>query len=632
MKPNLPHPVITALLLAGIMAWLVINGMSGVSVASSWRGLAGDWLPTTGLPIQRDSARAVSVGNWVYVLGGRTAANEAESTVLRAQSRTDGTLDPWITTTSLPGGMHSHAVVSSAQRIYIVGGFNGFPQQSVHSAAVGTNGSLSQWRTERPLPTARYASAAIATGDSIYVFGGYGNQPLSDVWRARIGADGVLGTWETDRNLITPLYRHAAVTHNGAIYIIGGRPTTTSISRKVYRAAIQSDGALGIWTEVGSDLLPEARVDHASFVAGDKLYVAGGTDGSAAKATVYVFQFAGDTLTRLTPDGSLPGARYRSAAALSPRGYAYIAGGLDEGNQRQDNVYFAQLIVFDRRFFLPLILKDYVPPDPAMTATATGTASPTATLTRTPTVTLTPTSTETATQTRTPTATGSITLTPTVTETTTRTPTSTQTATQTPTVTATPTQTPTSTQTATATATPTGTPLVDLEVRKSASPTTVSRGGELAFEIRVRNKGQATALNVVIDDTLPDGVTYLNAAGNGFLCGVKPNFHVTCTRAILLGTGSGGGDWQTITINTVVDDTAGAALVNKVDVSSSTTDADTSDNHAEVSVTVTTVQQLLLPWPNLTIPMPALPTVTWPRLILPAIVVPPIDLMPNTRR
>ncbi len=458
----------------------------------------------------------------------------------------------------------------------------------------------------------------------LYVLGGLRiSDVLDTVYRARIRADGTLDPWTLTEALHTPLYRHTAVVHNGAIYVIGGRPTTTSVSRKVYRSVIRSDGSgsLGEWTEVGTDLLPEDRADHASFVAGDKLYVAGGTDGNAAQATVYVFQL-GATVTRLTPDGLLPRSRYRAAAALSPLGYAYIAGGLDEANQRQDSVYFTQLIVFDHQLFLPLTLKDYAPSTPSGTATPTRTASPTTTLTRTPTATLTPTGTGTATQTRTPTATGSTT------------PTLTETATRTPTVTATPTKTPTptSTQTATTTATATGTPMADLEVRKSASPTTVSRGSELAFEIRVRNKGQATALNVVVDDTLPDGVTYLNAVGNGFLCGVKPNFHVICTRAILLGTGAGGGDWQTITINTVVDAAAGNSLVNKVDVSSSTTDADTSDNHAEVTVTVAPIQQLLLLVPTLAIPMPALPTVTWPRFTLPAIVLPPIDLLPDIRR
>lgn len=589
MKMHSRHLAVTMLLLAGLTAWLALSEMPGRSSASSWKDIGGEWLSTTELPSQRDSARAVSIGNWVYVLGGRTVANEAESTVLHAAIRVDGELDSWTVTTPLPSGMHSHTVVSSAQRIYVIGGFNGFPQQNIYSTVVGSDGGLSQWRTEKPLPGARYALAAIATSDSIYVLGGYGNQPLSDVWRARIGTDGVLGTWETDRTLITSLYRHTAVVHNGAIYVIGGRPTTTSVSRRIYRTVIQSDGTLGAWQDLG-ELLPEGRADHASFVAGGKLYVAGGTNGAAAQATVYVFQFVGDTLTQLTPDGVLPQPRYRAAAALSPLGYAYIAGGLDESNQQRDTVYFAQLIAFNQRSFLPLLLKDFVPSTPSVTATPTrtptGTTSPTPTLTRTPTATPSPTGTGTATATRTPTATATGSATPT--------PTATETATKTPTPTASP----------TALHTFQGRVVLQLSGEPVAGLRSVELWGSTLPDARATRLSDATTdsegwfrletgqifsyyhIWLEIDSSLP----YQPAFAVAGLGGVTVN-----------------NQWIKYT-----NPLPGAHVGNVFAVASKT--------------------QTCLPLPTFALPMPVLPIAAWPTVTLPNIVWPPIDLAPTLRR
>ncbi|WP_343426559.1 hypothetical protein [Candidatus Amarolinea dominans] len=63
----------------------------------------------------------------------------------------------------------------------------------------------------------------------------------------------------------TPLYRLNAVVSNNAIYVIGGRPSTTTISRKIYRSVRSNGGALGNWVEMGSDILPEARADAVSL-------------------------------------------------------------------------------------------------------------------------------------------------------------------------------------------------------------------------------------------------------------------------------------------------------------------------------------------------------------------------------
>ena len=58
-----------------------------------------------------------------------------------------------------------------------------------------------------------------------------------------------------------------------------------------------------------------------------------------------------------------------------------------------------------------------------------------------------------------------------------------------------------------------GTPALD--ITKTADHDTVTVGDEIAYTITVTNTGDAEAENVVVTDTLPEGVTYLESTGNG---------------------------------------------------------------------------------------------------------------------
>jgi uncharacterized repeat protein (TIGR01451 family) len=157
---------------------------------------------------------------------------------------------------------------------------------------------------------------------------------------------------------------------------------------------------------------------------------------------------------------------------------------------------------------------DVVPP-PAPTAT------PTATPTTTPTATATPTDTPTNTATATPTPTA----TATATETPTNTPTGTATVTPTGTLTATPTE----------TLTPTQTPVpgsADLVVAKSGSPNPIAQGQTLTYTIPVRNDGPAVATALTLTDTLPAGLTFVDAAANQGSCGFSSGT-ITCNLGTL---------------------------------------------------------------------------------------------------
>ncbi len=457
-----------------------------------------------------DSAAAVTVGNCLYLIGGRNSQGMPVNGVHLARIDANGSPGSWQAVSStLPKPLYSHAAVAVDNRIYVVGGYSGAYEGAAYVATVGTDGALAGWQTVASLPEGerRATHAMVAADGFLYVLGGLRiSDVLDTVYRTRIRADGTLESWTADRSLPSPLYRHTAVVYNHAVYVIGGRPNATSVSRKVYRAVIQNDGALGPWEEVGNNLLPGARADHVSFVVGDKLSVVGGFDGVAAQSTVYVFRL-GDTVTQLDDAAPLPQPRYRAAGALSPLRYAYVAGGLDGSNQSQNTVYFTRLATFARQRYLPLLLIKYAEPMPPVTVTPTRTAtvSPPAT----------------ATATRTATAT---------------TPAATPTRTGTPTLTATPSVTAAVTGTVTPTPTTSVQPAeADVEIEKQANPTAVSPLATVTFEVKVRNRGQGDALNVLMDDTLPTQLEVLLPIDGegGFVCIATTPTQVLCTKTVL---------------------------------------------------------------------------------------------------
>jgi len=571
------------------------------------------WTTRIALPETFDSATAVSVGNWLFVIGGRDSQGQSLTTVRRAPLNVDGSIGAWqAVATVLPKGLYGHTATVNNHHIYVMGGYaNGTYERAVYVTTVNPNdGSLSGWQATVELPAGqeRITHAAVASNEYIYALGGYRvSAALSSVCRARIQANGMLANWSCEQTLPSTLYRLGAVATDNAIYVVGGRRSPNDPpSRRIYRAVIQPDGSLSAWTDLGA-LLPEGRADAVTVEEQGRLLVIGGTtNGTISENTVYVFAL-GFRPTYLGLGPPLPAARHRAAGVFSARHDVYVIGGLN-GSTQQNTTFQARV---DRRQWLPSVSRQNTP-----TATRTPTRTPTTT--RTPTSTQTPTGTPTQTPTGTPTRTSTATRTPTPTPTSgvpasaTPTPTSGVSASATPTPTSdapTATSTPTpKPQTDTPTPTPTVTPAsgADVAITKTADRTTVPPLGTIHYTIVVTNNGPQTALNLYITDTLPANVMPPIAPPIG--C-TRSGSELHCAQSQL----NAGGAFS-IEFNVIVTPGAAGTLTNHVQVDASTTDPDVTNNHAQVDVAVTSFLRKHRPLP--------LPTVTFPPIALPSIIIP----------
>jgi hypothetical protein len=247
---------------------------------------------------------------------------------------------PWGTEAlTTPAARYGQASVVYGSHVYISGGFNGVAFSSaVYLSALGAGGALSPWEPAGFLPAARYGHQLLAAKGRLYLLGGYDAAGShAEVWSADISSLGVVGTWTPETPLPNALYFHAAALAGGKIYVSGGYASGSGVQGTIYRAEVGDDGALGGWT--APDSLPAPRYSHTMTLVAGRLYVAGGKDGAAARSEVWATQLspAAELPASWTEYTPLPSPRF-GHAALASANRLYILGG-SNGSAAQAQVF-----------------------------------------------------------------------------------------------------------------------------------------------------------------------------------------------------------------------------------------------------------------------------------------------------
>jgi uncharacterized repeat protein (TIGR01451 family) len=115
-----------------------------------------------------------------------------------------------------------------------------------------------------------------------------------------------------------------------------------------------------------------------------------------------------------------------------------------------------------------------------------------------------------------------------------------------------------------------------LSILITAWPEPVGTGSLLTYTLRLSNLGPSTAHDVTVKDTLPVGVNFVSAIGNGWTCADDAGL-VTC-HSIDLAAGS-----LTLLKIQVNAPSALGNLVNSVEAATTAIDPVLSNNSAEVN-------------------------------------------------
>jgi len=183
-----------------------------------------------------------------------------------------GTEGYWIERSQMPEPLSQHAAVTIGNTIYVTGGrTNGSPSQATRQNLWAYDILDNQWTTTLPAMSApREDHASVAIGDTLWVFGGRNHDEMVasvDFW--------VVGSsqWQHAGQMPMPREGLGAVTVNGMIYLIGGKSSHAMWAPPVTRVD-QFNPQTGEWSV--TDTLNQARVGFAWAAHGDTIMCAGG--------------------------------------------------------------------------------------------------------------------------------------------------------------------------------------------------------------------------------------------------------------------------------------------------------------------------------------------------------------------
>ncbi len=324
-------------------------------------GTLGSWTATSSLPVGLDYATSVAYNGYVYEIGGYGPTAVVDYASLQSIPRigqyskildltdnySNGTVDGWSTTTSLPGAVWYATSVAYNSYLYEIGGvIGGGASTSVTYAAINSNGTLGTWSATTALPVATEYATSIVNNGYVYEIGGLGSSAVATVYYAPINSNGTLGAWTTTASLLNATYSATSVVNNGYVYEIGGYIPGTGYSSIVDYAPINSNGTLGSW--VATTSLPTATFRATSVVYNNYVYEIGGYTGSGGTGIGYssIVDYApinsNGTLGSWVATTSLPTAT-AIATSIVYNGYVYEIGGMNSSNALLDTVDYAPI-------------------------------------------------------------------------------------------------------------------------------------------------------------------------------------------------------------------------------------------------------------------------------------------------
>jgi hypothetical protein len=280
----------------------------------------------------RIAPATVTIGDWLYLIGGSSGGGPWASIESVSLSRLDKFVDAGFALTYRRAGA---AAVTNGNFVHLVGG------TSPIGEAIGFDkGALvGKFTQNSSLPDPQAGDSCMAAiGPYLYIIGGNfvtANQasitPLTNVVRAQRTDNGEL----TQMSQVGPLTaaRHACVAAviGDWLYVIGGMYNSIPIAPpNIERAPIDSNGAIGAFapTDATVQLVP-GRSSMMAAIVGDHLYIIGGRENGTNVNTVVDFPITAGELGQPVNSSFIETDTRRSAMIVPTRDRLYVINGAD---------------------------------------------------------------------------------------------------------------------------------------------------------------------------------------------------------------------------------------------------------------------------------------------------------------
>lgn len=310
-------------------------------------GSIGSWSITSPLATKSGGFGIAMNNNVIYVLGGNAPAGVTLDTVQYTTINSDGTLNTWATTTSLPNIIANQGAAVYNNFIYMAGNHGG-SSRAIQYAPINSDNTLGSWTSvTTALQQGRTYSSLIAVNGYLYAIGGAdvnSSVLLTSTEYAVINSDGSLGTFAYTTSLNVARSRFVADYYDGYIYVSGGSIdfANTTQTATVEFAKVNSNGGLSSWQYNTS--IPQTVNNQSSTFYNGFWYSLGGIIGGARSTAVYYAQVnngGSGAVTSWASTGTAFSNGRTGSRMLANNGYLYVLGGRDASSYYNDVQYTA---------------------------------------------------------------------------------------------------------------------------------------------------------------------------------------------------------------------------------------------------------------------------------------------------
>ena len=308
-----------------------------ISTSPTTLSTAPVWSSSSAYPSKVWALACVASGSDIYCVGGLTGANtitNVANAVYYAPLSSSG-VGQWTSTTSYPVGIRSQSCVTSASKIYCIGGFTSSAiSNAVYYAPLSSSG-VGQWTSTTSFPVPVWTQSCAASDSGIYCVGGITTSQTtsSAVYYAPFSSSGV-GQWTNTTSYPVNVIEQECVTSSSDLFCIGGRA-----SNAVYYAPLSSSG-VDQWTSTTHYPFQVGPNSASCVTLGGEVYCVGGFAGATISNAVYHVPLSSSGVGQWMPSTSYPASVWGESCVASGNGIYCVGGNTAAGTALLDAVYY----------------------------------------------------------------------------------------------------------------------------------------------------------------------------------------------------------------------------------------------------------------------------------------------------
>lgn len=234
------------------------------SLFHKYNTLTNEWTQLSSTPASVMYHQTVSIGNFVYFIGGITSTGDLGTTMYKY----DTVNNTWTKLTNIPFTCRLHCANAVGSNIYVTGGNGSSGTEKMHYKY---DTLTDAWTKLTDVPIGITSASSDVVGTKIYYFGGIGS---SSSFNATYSYDTLTNTWTKLTNVPYNHYNGSCSAVGTDIYLTGSSYYVDTSDKSHAKGFCKYSTLTDTWTKL--DDLSTMTYYHCSCVVNGNMYILGG--------------------------------------------------------------------------------------------------------------------------------------------------------------------------------------------------------------------------------------------------------------------------------------------------------------------------------------------------------------------